>query len=197
VTFLGECHHVGAIMRDATDVLLAPSRDESFGLTLAEAGLFGVPALVSDIPAHVEVVGEETGLVVPVDDVPGFAAAMERFARHPLLRKQLGERARTRTTTMFLIDRYVRDFQATYAGLLAQPRSAFGFRRAVRWPRAYNTWLHHAISRRLVRPARQRKETIAREHVPQVGRAEVATPHVRARQGNVAAGRAARRERAT
>jgi len=148
VTFLGECQHVGAIMRDATDVLLAPSRDESFGLTLAEAGFFGVPAVVSDIPAHLEVVGDQAGVIVPVDDVSAFAEAMKRVAGDPLLRRRLGDAARERTTAMFLIDRYVREFEATYAGLLAQPKSAFGLLHGVRWPRAYNTWVHDAISRR-------------------------------------------------
>jgi len=148
-TFLGECPQAGAILRDATDVLLAPSRDESFGLTLAEAGLFGVPAVASDIPAHVEVVGDDAGLLVPVEDAAALAAAMERVLADAALRRRLGDAARRRTASMFLIDRYVREFEATYTRLLEQPAAAFGLRRAVRWPRAYNRWIRDAVGRRL------------------------------------------------
>jgi glycosyltransferase involved in cell wall biosynthesis len=147
-TFLGECAHAGAIMRDATDVLVAPSRDESFGLTLAEAGLFGVPAVASNIPAHVEVVGEESGLLVPVEDPVALADAMERMRGDSTLRRRMGDAARQRTTSMFLIDRYVREFEDTYASLLSRPASAWGWRR-LRWPHAYNRWIGDAVRRRL------------------------------------------------
>jgi L-malate glycosyltransferase len=149
-TFLGECAHAGAVLRDATDVLIAPSRDESFGLTLAEAGLFGVPAVASSIPAHVEVVGDAAGLLVPVEDPVALAEAMERVRHDSALRRRLGEAARQRTTSMFLIDRYVREFEETYASLLARPASAWGWRR-LRWPHAYNRWIGEAVRRRLAR----------------------------------------------
>jgi glycosyltransferase involved in cell wall biosynthesis len=148
-TFLGECAQVGAILRDATDVLLASSRDESFGLTLAEAGLFGVPAVASNIPAHVEVVGDDAGLLVPVESADALARAMDEVRRAPALRRCLGDAARRRTGQMFLVDRYVRDFERTYETLLERPASAWGWRR-LRWPHAYNRWIGEAIRRRLV-----------------------------------------------
>jgi L-malate glycosyltransferase len=148
--FLGECAQPGAVLRDATDVLVAPSRDESFGLTLAEAGLFGVPAVASNIPAHQEVIGENTGLLFPVEDADAMAAAIDRIASDHELRQRLGQAARQRVMSMFLIDRYVRDFEATYAALLARPSGEFGWR-SVRWPRVYNEWLRSAVGRRLGR----------------------------------------------
>jgi L-malate glycosyltransferase len=149
-TFLGECPHAGAVLRDATDVLLAPSRDESFGLTLAEAGLFGIPAVASNIAAHQEVVGEDAGLIVPVEDVAAMAAALDRMVTDPSLRRRLGEAAGRRVRSMFLIARYVREFEDTYAALIARPGRDYGWR-SLRWPHAYNDWIRRAVARRLGR----------------------------------------------
>lgn len=146
-TFLGECAHAGAVLRDATDVVLAPSRDESFGLTLAEAGLFGIPAVASNIAAHQEVVGDDAGVIFPVEDVAAMAAALERIITDASLRRRLGEGARRRVTSMFLIDRYVREFERTYTDLMARPAREFGWR-SVRWPHAYNAWIRQAMGRR-------------------------------------------------
>lgn len=150
ITFLGECAQAGALLRDATDVLVAPSRDESFGLTLAEAGLFGVPAVASNIAAHQEVVGEDAGVLFRVEDADAMATAVDRVVDDPGLRRRMGEAARRRVTSLFLIDRYVRDFHSTYAGLLARPADEYGWR-SVRWPRAYNDWIRNAVNRRLGR----------------------------------------------
>jgi glycosyltransferase involved in cell wall biosynthesis len=152
-TFLGECDHAGAILRDATDVLLAPSRDESFGLTLAEAGLFGIPTVASSIDAHDEVLGGEAGLLAPVEDAAAFAHAVDRIIEDDTLRRRLGEAAHRRVTSRFLIDRYVRDFERTYETLLERPARSFTWRQNVRWPRAYNDWIRDAVSRRVGRLA--------------------------------------------
>lgn len=149
VHFLGEYDDIGAVLRDATDILLAPSRDESFGLTLVEAGLFGVPAIASSIPAHTEVVGENIGLLVPPEDASGFAAALARLAGDPRLRAQLGNAARHRVEAMFLVDRYVREFQDLYGRLMSAAPAAYSWLRGARWPHAYNQWVRDALERRV------------------------------------------------
>jgi hypothetical protein len=149
VHFLGECADVGAILRDATDVLIAPSRDESFGLTLAEAGFFGVPAVTSRIPAHAEVVTEDTGILVEPEDADGFAAALAVLAGDPGLRARLGEAAQRRVATTFMVDRYVREFQDAYTRLMAAAPAWYGWLRGARWPRAYNQWVRNALERRI------------------------------------------------
>ena len=68
-------------------------------------------------------------------------------------RRRLGEAAHRRVTSLFLIDRYVRDFERTYETLLARPAETFTWRQNVRWPRAYNDWIRHAVSRRVARLA--------------------------------------------
>ena len=63
-----------AVVAGATALVL-PSRDEGFGLPLAEAMAAGVPVVCSNLPALREVAGEHATLVPP-GDVAALAAAL-------------------------------------------------------------------------------------------------------------------------
>lgn len=55
--------------------MLCPTLAEGFGLPLLEASAMGVPAIVTDIPAHREV-ATATTVLLPVDDEEGWARAI-------------------------------------------------------------------------------------------------------------------------
>jgi glycosyltransferase involved in cell wall biosynthesis len=149
IHFLGERSDAGAVLRDATDILLATSQAESFGLTLAEAGVFGVPAVASDIAAHREVLADgAAGLLVSPEDVKGFADALARLAGDVTERRRYGSNIRERVEKMFLIDHYVRAFQDLYSRMLAKPPSTYGWLRGTRWPRTYTEWIRERLSGR-------------------------------------------------
>lgn len=60
-----------------------------------EAMAAGRPVIASDLPPLRELVRDgETGLLVPAGDVAALAAALDRLARSPRLRRQLGSAAR-------------------------------------------------------------------------------------------------------
>jgi D-inositol-3-phosphate glycosyltransferase len=62
------------------DCLLATSRSESFGLAALEAQASGIPVVASDVDGLPYVVADnESGLLVPVGNVNGFAAALNRL----------------------------------------------------------------------------------------------------------------------
>ena len=50
-----------------TRVLIAPSLDETYGMTVAEATALGIPVVASDIPAHREALGPSATYVDPRD----------------------------------------------------------------------------------------------------------------------------------
>jgi glycosyltransferase involved in cell wall biosynthesis len=79
------------------DIVICPSRNESFSRVAAEAMLNGLPVVASDIPAHRQLLTEPAaGLLFPVDDAAAAAAAIAELAENPPLRRELGERGRER-----------------------------------------------------------------------------------------------------
>ena len=80
----------------AADVVVVPSRSESFGLVALEAQACGVPVVVSDVGGLVDAVEHGTGgLRVPPGDDHALAAALGRVLRDPALAARLaagGER---------------------------------------------------------------------------------------------------------
>lgn len=58
--------------------LLMPSLNEGFGLPIVEAKRLGVPVIVSDIPAHREVAGEDA-CFLPADDISGWVEAISNW----------------------------------------------------------------------------------------------------------------------
>jgi glycosyltransferase involved in cell wall biosynthesis len=87
-------HDLATVLHRAT-VLLAPSRDEGFGLPVLEGMAHGVPAVVSDIPALVEV-GRDGVLPVPVGDPAALAAATARLVTDDTLHARLATAGRAR-----------------------------------------------------------------------------------------------------
>jgi glycosyltransferase involved in cell wall biosynthesis len=94
VQFLGEVDDpVAALAR--WDLLVLPSRREGFGLVLVEAMAAGRPVVAARAGGIPEVVEDGvTGLLVPVDDVPALAAALDRMASDPGERVRLGRQGR-------------------------------------------------------------------------------------------------------
>ena len=93
--------NVGPLL-DALDILVLPSREESFGLVLIEAAACGKPVVAcrSQGPNEV-VVSDETGILVDQDDPIGLSNAIARLASSERLRAQLGQAARRRAFEVF------------------------------------------------------------------------------------------------
>jgi glycosyltransferase involved in cell wall biosynthesis len=86
----------------SSDVLLAPSRFESFGLVLLEGMMFGKPVVGCRAGGMPEVVGdEEAGLLAEPGDPVSLASCIDRLLSDSALRTRLGQAARLR---------YERDF---------------------------------------------------------------------------------------
>ena len=82
-----------ADVRDAyrdCDVVICPSRRESFGRIAAEAMMNGLPVVASDIGPFRDLVSDKAGILFPVDDPNAAAAAIRNLAEDPVLRAELG-----------------------------------------------------------------------------------------------------------
>lgn len=104
------------------DVFVAPSRAESFGVAVVEAGACGLPSVVSDAGGLPEVVLDgQTGLVVPARDVAALQAALRRLVLDAALRQRLGAAARAHVAATYDWQACVDRMLACY---LALPRAA-------------------------------------------------------------------------
>ena len=98
VRFVGAqpADQVAAWLR-ASDFAAQPSHFEAMGLAAAEAMASGLPVIATDTGGYRDfVTPNETGLLVPVGDIPALAAAITTLAGDATLRAQLGRQARVR-----------------------------------------------------------------------------------------------------
>jgi glycosyltransferase involved in cell wall biosynthesis len=83
-----------------TDLLVLPSRRETFGMVVTEALVRGIPVLTTNVDALPYTLGRESnrtpGMLVPSDDVPALTEALRRWLTDGELRDQLREAARAR-----------------------------------------------------------------------------------------------------
>ena len=103
VDLLGAVPHsvVPDLMR-TFDVLVNPSRSESFGAVIIEASATGIPVIVARVGGVLEtVVDGETGLLVEPGDVAALTAALLRIAEDPDKRRALGAPGRSFVLSRF------------------------------------------------------------------------------------------------
>ena len=109
----------------ACDVVAAPSRYESFGLTALEAMIFAKPCVASRVGGLPEVVAHgRTGLLVPPDDPAALAEALLHLVRNPGLRAAMGAAARDRYEADFTAAAMARAVEAWAREIVAERRQA-------------------------------------------------------------------------
>ena len=78
----------------AADIAIVPSESESFGLVALEASACGTPVVASDVGGLRSVIHDgTTGLLVGERTAGGFAAAIEKLLRSPVLLRRMGQQA--------------------------------------------------------------------------------------------------------
>lgn len=77
------------------DLFALPTEQEALGTAFLEAAAMGLATIGTDVGGVPETIQHgETGLVVPVGDIPALRAALERLIRDPALRRRMGEAGR-------------------------------------------------------------------------------------------------------
>jgi glycosyltransferase involved in cell wall biosynthesis len=103
------------------DVLMLASANEGTPVVAIEALAAGRPVVSTRVGGVPDVVSDgETGLLVPEGDVEGLAAALERLASDPEVRRRYGERGRAIVVPRYRVDRLVDDVDRLYRELLTE-----------------------------------------------------------------------------
>ncbi|HEY0835733.1 MAG TPA: glycosyltransferase family 4 protein [Azospirillum sp.] len=117
IDFLGRLPYAAVkdTLARAADVLVHPSLEESFGMTLIEAAAVGVPAIAGRASGAVSWVLGDCGVLVDVRSSDDIAQAMLHLGTDAGARRRLGEAARTSVRERFSIgktmDRYEEIFE--------------------------------------------------------------------------------------
>jgi len=89
-----QAHHMLSTYYRAADVVVVPSRSESFGLVALEAAACGIPVVASGVGGLLTIVDhEETGFLVADRDPGVFAAHIEHLLANPVDAAAMGRRA--------------------------------------------------------------------------------------------------------
>jgi glycosyltransferase involved in cell wall biosynthesis len=101
IKFLGYRDDVPDLLR-AADIFALPSHREGMPRSVIEAMMTGLPVVGTDIRGtREEVVPEETGLLVPVDDAAALGAALNRLVADAELRRRWGAAGRERALALY------------------------------------------------------------------------------------------------
>ena len=97
VSFVGDLDaHALEACYNRADVFVLATRQETYGMAVAEAVAHGLPVVATETGAIRALVGDEAGLLVPVGDAAALADALARVLSDTDLRVRLSEGARLR-----------------------------------------------------------------------------------------------------
>jgi glycosyltransferase involved in cell wall biosynthesis len=123
IVFPGEVEDM-SLLYSLADVIAVPSRRESSGLVAMEAGLLAKPVVATDIAGLRELFASGTrGLVVPANDPPALAAAIQRLHGDAALRAELGAALRAHVAAHYSRAAQIDAVEATYRALVAHRRA--------------------------------------------------------------------------
>ncbi len=102
------------------EIVVSASIYEGFGLTVLEALAHGRPVIATNIPAHVELVGD-TALLFAPGDVDTLATHLDRLLRDPTARDDYG-RAAIKRATQFSLATTIEGHLSAYEQATLRPR---------------------------------------------------------------------------
>ena len=109
IEFLGHVDDINQMLI-SSDILIHPSYHESFGLSLVEAEMFGLPIIASWVDSIPEIVKDGvTGILVPPRSAKDLADAISKLSADRELRERMGRAGRQMFLENFQFDKIVRD----------------------------------------------------------------------------------------
>lgn len=104
----------------AGDLLVMPSRTDSFGIVYLEAWAYATPVIGAQTWGVMDVIDDgEDGLLVPFADPPALAKAIGRLLSDPDTARRMGERGRVKALTQHTWDQKYPQIRELYTRLVA------------------------------------------------------------------------------
>ncbi len=103
----------------ASDVMLHPALEESFGAVLAEAMAMGLPVVAGRDSGAVPWLVGDAGVLVDVREPEAMAQALHAMLDDPAAMAEFGRRGRARVRERFSVDAVAALYEAQYAAAIA------------------------------------------------------------------------------
>ena len=114
ITFLGHIDNAAHYLK-AFDIFVLPSRTESLGYVLLEAGLAGLPVVATRVGGIPEIIEDGvTGLLIPPEDPEALAGAISKLAADPTYAQKLATALKSKVEKEFSFEKMVRQTVAIY-----------------------------------------------------------------------------------
>ena len=107
------------------DVYVSPSRFDAFGIAIIEAMACGVPVVATESAGAMEIIDDgRTGLLAPIGDADGLAAAISKLLTDAQMRNKLAANAVHAVRDRFSLERMVGKTEAVYRMATASDSNA-------------------------------------------------------------------------
>jgi glycosyltransferase involved in cell wall biosynthesis len=117
VHFLGFVGDIRPLLVASVALVLSSER-EGLARVVMEALSLEVPVIASDAKGNKELVGSNSGFIVPGGDPEGMAAAMDGLIADPDLAREMGQRGRFRMADQYSLGSVIKMHDHMYAGML-------------------------------------------------------------------------------
>lgn len=115
--FFGFCTNVPQIMR-LLDVLVQPSLNEGFGLSILEALYMGIPVIATNVGGIPEILHDKvTGVLIPPNDAQALAQAISVILENKDMAAEMAKAGRVSVESRFSIEHMVQEFSELYCAL--------------------------------------------------------------------------------
>lgn len=96
------------------DILVATPEKEAFGRTLVEAAANGVPVIANKEGGHIEIIDDQSGILIPENNVNEYAKAIVKIVENKVYFDQLKDKAYNRCKALFSVDIHVNQMIKIY-----------------------------------------------------------------------------------
>jgi glycosyltransferase involved in cell wall biosynthesis len=117
IRFLGDRRDIPAVLA-SLDASVLPSASESLSNVILESMAAGVPVVATCVGGNPEVVSEQTGVLVKVNDEDALADGIETLLHDPAVRRQMGRDGRGFARANFTTEQMRARHQELYRELL-------------------------------------------------------------------------------
>lgn len=103
---------------EKSDLLVMPSSNEGFGLTILEAGIKGIPVIAADSGGPLEIITEnEDGILFRSGDFKDLSRKIDYLIEHPDVSNTISKKFKHKIVNKFSLNKMLKNYEELYLSL--------------------------------------------------------------------------------